>query len=146
MLIGPFMMTDIQIDHLSDIGEKTLMAKIEGSNKSIPSSESVSIEGEDQIITPKEGSIVFYQPSEEVLRVVKSTITLEGGALETLPSDMKVDVCKGPESSDFHLLTETFSLQIYEEVTLHQEVSGAAVTLHLSNPLSVGIKILHFPH
>ena len=32
-----FLMTDIQSDHLSDIGEKTLMATTEVSNKSIPS-------------------------------------------------------------------------------------------------------------
>ena len=134
-----FLMTDIQSDHLSDIGEKTLMATREGSYKSIPS-ESASIKGEDQIITPKEGSIVVYKPSEEVLRVVKSTFTPERGALETLASNKKVDVCSGSESSGSQLLMETYSLQIYEEVPFHQEVSGAAVTFHLSNPLSVGIQ------
>ena len=137
-----FLMTDIQSDHPSDIGKKTLMATTEGSKKSIPS-ESAPIEGEDQIITPKEGSIVVYKPSEELLRVINSTITPEGGALETLASDMKVDVCKGSESSGSQLLMETSSLQIYEEVPLHQEVSGVAVTFHLSNPLSVGIKSAH---
>ena len=60
-----FLLTDIQSDHPSDIGEKTLMASIEVSTKSIPS-ESVFIEGEDQITTPKEGSIVVYKPSEEI--------------------------------------------------------------------------------
>ena len=134
-----FLMTDIQIDHPSDIGEKTPMDTIEGSKKSIPS-EFAPIEGEDQIITPKKGSIVVYKPSEELLRVINSTITPEGGALKTLASDMKVDVCKGSESSGSQLLMETFSLQIYEEAPLHQDVSGAVVNFHLSNPLSVGIK------
>ena len=134
-----FLMTDIQSDHLSDIGEKTLMATREGSNKSIPS-KPASIEGEDQIITPKEGSIVVYNPSEEVPRVVKSTFTPERGALETLASDKKVYVCKGSESSGSQLLMETYSLHIYKEVPLHQEVSGVVVTFHLSNPLSIGIQ------
>ena len=56
-----FLMTDIQSDHPSDIGEKTLMALTEVSTKSIPS-ESAFIEGEDQTTTPKEGSIVVYKP------------------------------------------------------------------------------------
>ena len=72
--------------------------------------------------------------------MVKSTFTPEGGALETLASDKKVDVCKGSESSGSQLLMETSSLLIYEEVPLHQEVSGAAITFNLSNPLSVGIQ------
>ena len=61
-----FLMTDIQSDQPSDIGEKTLMATTEMSNKSIPS-EYAFIKGEDQIPTPKEGSIVVYMPSEEIL-------------------------------------------------------------------------------
>ena len=110
-----FLMTDIKSDHPSDIGKNTLMATIKGSNKSIPS-ESAPIEGEDQTITSKEGSIVIHKASEEVLRVVESIFTPEGGALETLSSDMKVDVCMGSESSGSQLLMETSSLQIYEEV------------------------------
>ena len=132
-----FLMTDIQSDHPSDIREKTMMASTEVSTKSIPL-ESAFIEGEDQITSPKEGSIVVYKPSEEILRVVNSTLTPEGGALETLGSDKKVEVCKGSETSGSQLLVETSSLQIYEEVPLHQEVSGAKVAFNLSNPLSVG--------
>ena len=113
------------------------MASTKVTTESIPS-ESAFIEGEDQIITPKEGSIVAYKPSEGILRVVKSTLTLEGGALETLASDKKVDVCKGSETSGSQLLVETSSLQIYEEVPLHQDVSGAEGTFNLSNLLSVG--------
>ena len=116
-----FLMTDIQSDHPSDIGEKTLMATTKGSKKSI-SSEYAPIEGDDPIITPKEGSIVVYKPSEELLRVINSKITPEGGTLDTLASDMKVDVCQGSESSGSQLLMETTSLHIYEEVPLHQDV------------------------
>ena len=104
-----FLLTDIQSDHLNDIGEKTLMATTEVSTKSIPS-ESAFIEVEDQITTSKESSIVVYKPSKEILRVVNSTFTHEGGALETLASDKKVDVCKGLETSGSQLLVETFSL------------------------------------
>ena len=104
-----FLMTDIQSDHPNDIGEKTLMATIEGSQKTIPL-ESAPIEGEDEIITPKEGSIVVYKPIEEVLKVINSIITPEGGALETLASEMKVDVCKGSESNGSQHLMETSSL------------------------------------
>ena len=93
-----FFMTGIQSDHPSDIREKTLMATTEGSNKSILS-ESAPIEGEDQIITSKEGSIIVYEPIKELLRVINSIITHEGGALETLASYMKVDVCKRSEPS-----------------------------------------------
>ena len=106
-----FLMTDIQSDHPSDIGEKTLMASTEVFTKSIPS-ESAFIEGEDQITTPKEGSIVVYKPSEEILRVVNSILTHEGGALETLGSDKKVEVCMGLETSGSQLLVETSSLQM----------------------------------
>ena len=132
-----FLMTDIQSDHPSDIGEKTLMASTKVFTKSIPS-DSAFIEGEDQTTTPKEGNIVVYKPIEEILRVVNSTLTPEGGALETLDSDKKVDVCKESESSGSQLFVETSSLQIYEEVPLHQEISGAKVAFNLSNPLSVG--------
>ena len=38
---------------------------------------------------------------------------------------------------------ETSSLQIYEEVPLHQKVSGTVVTFHLSNSVSIGIKNAH---
>ena len=72
-----FLTTGIQSDRPSDIGERTLMATTEGSKKSIPS-ESAPIEGVDQIITHKEGSIVVYKPSEELLRMINSTITPEG--------------------------------------------------------------------
>ena len=89
-----FLMTNIQSDHPSDIGEKTLMNSTEVSTKSIPS-ESAFIEGKDQITKPKEVSIVVYKPNEEILRVHNSTLTLEGGALEALGSDKKVDVCIG---------------------------------------------------
>ena len=81
-------------DHPSDIGENTMMASIEVSTKSIPS-ESAFIEGEVHTTTPKEGSIVVYKSSEEKLRMVNSILTPEGGSLETLGSDKKVDVCKG---------------------------------------------------
>ena len=47
-------------------------------------------------------------------------------------------MCKGSETSGSQLLVETSSLQINEEVPLHQEVSGAKVAFNLSNPLSVG--------
>ena len=62
----------------------------------------------------------------------------EGGALETLGSDKKVEVCLGSDTNGSQLLVETSSLQIYEEVILHQEVSGAEVAFNLSNPLFVG--------
>ena len=75
--------------------------------------------------------------------MVDSTITPEGGALETLAPDMKVDVCKGSGSGGSKILIETSSLQIFEKVPLHQDASGAEVTFHLSNPLSVGIKSAH---
>ena len=94
----------------------------------------------DHITTPKEGSIVVYKPSEEILRVSNLTNTHKGGAPETLASDMKEDVFKGSESSGSQLLVETSSLQTFEEVLLHQDASGAEITLNLSNPLSVGIK------
>ena len=42
--------------------------------------------------------------------MVDSTLTLEGGALETLGSNKKVDVCKGSESSGSQLLAENSSL------------------------------------
>ena len=113
----------------------------EDSQNSFPL-ESVPIEGEDQITTPKEGRIVVHTPNEELLRVVDSTFTLEGGALETLASDMKVDVCKGSRSSDFKLFMETSSLRIFEEVPLHQDASCATVSFHLSNPLSVWENVL----
>ena len=61
----------------------------------------------------------------------------------TLAFDMNVDVCKGSESSGSQLLMETYNLQIYEEVPLHQDISGDAVNFHLSNPLSIGIKSAH---
>ena len=137
-----FLMTNIQSDHPSDIGENTLMAKTEGSKNSIPS-ESAPIEGEDQIITPKEGSIVVYKPSEELLRVINSKITPKGGALETLSSDIKLDVCKGSEFSGSQFLMETSKLHTYDEVPLYQDASGAAITFHLSNSLSVRTKSAH---
>ena len=68
------------------------------------------------------------------------TSTPEGGALETLASDKKVDVCQESGSSGSQLLMETSSLQIFEEVPLHQDASGAEVALNLLNPLSVGIQ------
>ena len=58
--------------------------------------------------------------------------------METLYFDKKVDMCKGSASIGSQLLVETSNLQIYEEVPLHQEVSGAKVAFNLSNPLSVG--------
>ena len=112
-----FFMTNIQSDNPSDIGENTLMDPTEVSTESIPS-ESAFIEGEDLITTTKDSSIVVYKPSEEILRVDNLTLTPEGGALETLASDKKVEVCKGSETSGSQLLVETSSLQIYEEVPL----------------------------
>ena len=70
--------------------------------------------------------------------MLDSTTTPEGGALETLDSDMIVDVCKGSGSTSSQLLMETSSLQKYEEVLIHQDASGAELNLNLSNPLSVG--------
>ena len=77
-------------------------------------------------------------PNEEILRVDNSTLTPEGGALETVAFDKKVKVCKGSGSSGSQLLVETYSLQINKEVSLHQEVSSSEVTFNLLNPLSVG--------
>ena len=57
--------------------------------------------------------------------------------METLASDKKVYLSKGSETNGSQLLVETSSLQICEEVPLHQDVSGAEVTFNLSNPLSV---------
>ena len=136
------LLTNIQGDHPSDIGEKALMAIPEGSKK-LFASESAPIEGEDQIQTPKEGCIAVHTPSEELLRVFEYKITPEGGALETLASDMKVDVCKASGSSGSQLLMETSSIQTFEEVPLHQAASGSKVTLLLSNPLSVGTMSAH---
>ena len=85
--------------------------------------------GRIKFSTPKEGGIVVNTPSEELLRVFDSTITPEGGALETLASDMKVDVCRGSGSSGSQLLMETSSLQTFEEVPLHQDALGAEVNL-----------------
>ena len=106
-----FFLTNIQSDHRSDIMDETLMATIEGSKKSIPS-ESAPIEGEVHIITPKEGSIIVYNSNEKLVRVINSIITPEGGALGTLSSVMKVDVCKGSESSGSQLMMETLSLHL----------------------------------
>ena len=64
-------------------------------------------------------------------------MTPKGGALETLASHKKVEVCRGSESSGSQLLVETSSPQINEEVPLHQEVSSVEVTFNLSNPLSI---------
>ena len=77
------------------------------------------------------------------MRVCDSIITLEDGALETLASNIKVDVCTKLESSDSQLFMETSSLQIFEEVTLHQDASGAAVNFLLSNPLCIGTLSAH---
>ena len=137
-----FLRADNSSDHPSDIGEKTLMAIPEDSQNSF-SSESAPIEGDDHITKPQEGSIVVHKPSEELLRVVDSAITLEGGALETLASDMKLDMCKRSESSGYQLLMETSSLHIYEEGPLHKDASCVAVTFLLSNPLFVGTKSAH---
>ena len=137
-----FLLTDIQSDHPSDIGENTLMAIPEDSQKSF-SSESAPTEGEDQITTPKEGGIVVNTSSEELLRVCDSIINLEGGALETLASDMKVDVCKGSGSSDSQFLIETSSLHIFEDVPLHQDASGDEANFLFSNPLSIGTMSAH---
>ena len=68
------------------------MATTKGIQKSIIS-ESAPIEGEGHLITPKEGRIIIYKPIEDVLRVSNVTNSPEGGALETLASDKKVDVC-----------------------------------------------------
>ena len=70
--------------------------------------------------------------------MLNSILTPEGRALETLASDKKLDVCKGSETSGSQLLVQTSSLQIYEEVPLHQDVLGAEVTFNLSNPIYVG--------
>ena len=56
---------------------------------------------------------------------------------------MKVDVCKGSGYSNSQLLMETSSLQIFEEVPLHQVASGAVVNFLLSNPLSLGTMSAH---
>ena len=134
-----FLMTDNQGDNPMDIREKTLMAITEGIHKSI-TSEFAPIEGEGHLITPKEGRIIIYKPSDDILRVSNVTSTPEGGALETVSSDKKVDVCQESESSGSQLLMETSSLQIFKEVPLHQVASGAEVALNLLNPLSVGIQ------
>ena len=106
-----FLMTDNQGDNPIDIREKTLMAIIEGIHKSIPS-ESAPIKGEGHLITLKEGMIIIYKPSEDILRVSNVTSTPEGGALETLASDKKVDVCQESGSSGSQILMETSTLQI----------------------------------
>ena len=67
-----------------------------------------------------------------------STITPEGGSLETPDSDMIVDVCKGSASGGSQLFMETSSLQKFEEVPLHQDSSSDEVNLLLSHPFFVG--------
>ena len=118
------LLTDIQGDYPSDIGEKTLMVIQEGSTKSF-SSESAPIEGEDQIPTTKEGSIYVNTPSEKLLRVFDFIITPEGRAMEIIDSDTIVDVCKRSGSSGSQLLMETSILQTIKEVPLHHDASGA---------------------
>ena len=120
-----------------DVREKTLMATIEGIHKLIPS-ESAPIEGEGHLRTPKEGRIVIYKSNKDVLRVSNDKNPPEGGALETLASNKKVYVCQESGTSGSQLSMETSSLQIFEEVPLHQDALGAEEALNLLNPLSVG--------
>ena len=102
------LMNEFHVDNPSDIGEKTLM-DVQDDFTILISSESAPIVGEDHVPTSKDGCVVVLMPIEDILVVLDSTTTPEGGALETLDSG-KIEVYKGPNSSGSQPFVKSSSL------------------------------------